>query len=156
MSDIYYIISYLFIVLLGGMGVGSPWPNVNLILSLLVVEGGSTPIPFHFNNYLFQAFQDKKEMYQKITINRDIGILSFTFVKTWEQNVNFLWLSIACNVTYLKFLFWGSYITKSTSKIFLGHFTWGYIWHDVKVTWSLTTYQCHPVSISCIARQKHM
>ena len=37
--------------------------------------------------------------------NRHTGILSFTFVLRWEENVCFILLSIANNATYLKFLF---------------------------------------------------
>ena len=43
-------------------------------------------------------------------MNRHIGILNFTFVSRWEQNIHFILLSIASNVTYLKFLFLHSFL----------------------------------------------
>ena len=67
---------------------------------------------FHVTSPIIYSKQSKTKKWNvpKIIINRHIGILSFTFVSTWEQNVHLIWLAIANNVTYLTFLFWGSFL----------------------------------------------
>ena len=52
----------VFFCLLRGMGVGPLRPNVNLILSVIVLGGCSTPMPCHFTHYLFQEFLDQKNV----------------------------------------------------------------------------------------------
>ena len=113
MSDIYYIISYLvFFCLLVGMGVRSLSPNVNLVWSFLVVERGLKYYSMSLHQLDIPSIpKHRNEMYKKKTImNRDISILSFTFIAMWEQNVHFILLSIAHNATYLKFLFLPSFL----------------------------------------------
>ena len=45
-----------------------------------------------------------------IIINSDIAIWSFIYVLIWGQNVHLILLSIANNVIYFKFVFWGSFL----------------------------------------------
>ena len=93
------------------MGVRPLWPHVNIVWCFLVVERG-------LNSYFMSLhllcipiiLKQRNDMYQKIIINRHIAIWSFTFVLTWEQNVHLILLSIANNVTYFKYLFWGSFL----------------------------------------------
>ena len=94
-SHIYYIIHYLFFSLLGGMGVRGFSPKVNLVQSFLAVERGLTCFPCHFTNYILQAIQNTEVKCTKTMImNRHIGILSFTFVSRWEENVCFILLQL--------------------------------------------------------------
>ena len=69
---IWYQKLLVFFCFFGGLGVGPMWPNINLTLILIVVGGGWTPMPCHFNHYLLQAFPDKK--CENININSNIGL----------------------------------------------------------------------------------
>ena len=76
-----YIISYLgFFWFIRGYGDGAPWPNVNLISSLLVVEGGHNCYAISLHQLSIPSIPRQNRNVSKIIINRDIGILSFTFV----------------------------------------------------------------------------
>ena len=154
MSDIYYIISYL-LFLLGGLGVRPLWPCANMVWHFLVVERGLNSYPMSLHQLSIPSIpKQRNKMYQKIIINRHIGILSSTFILTWEWNVHFILLSIANNVTYLKFLFWGSFLPPeliwdslySRCKRYHLHFR-GHI--------RLTNYNCHAHVEYCITIHYH-
>ena len=93
------------------MGVRSLSPNVNLVWSFLVVERGLNCYSMSLHQLDIPSIpKHRNKMYKKKIMNRDIGILSFTFVATWEHNVHFILLSIAHKATYLKFLFLHSFL----------------------------------------------
>ena len=115
-------------------------------------------ILFHVTSptiYSKHSQNQRNKMYQKIIINRHIGILRFTFVSTWEQNVHFIWLSIANNVTYLKFLFSGSFLLSQL--IWDSPYSRGMRYHlHYRGHISLTNYNFHAHVEYCITIHYHI
>ena len=60
--------------------------------------------------YIASNPKHRNEMYKKWLWTDILVSLSFTFVSRWEQNIHFMLLSIAYNVTCLKFLFLHSFL----------------------------------------------
>ena len=82
-----YILYHKLLVfcLLGGMVVRPLWPNVNMVWCFLVVERGLNSYSMSLQQLSIPSIpKERNKMYQKIFINRHIGIFSFTFVLTWK------------------------------------------------------------------------
>ena len=102
-----------FFCLLGGMAVRSLSPNVNLMWSFLVEERGLNCYSMSLHQlHIPSNPKHRNEMCKKKNDYEQTYwyLLSFTFLLRWEKNVCFILLSIANNVTYLKFLFLCSFL----------------------------------------------
>ena len=111
MSHIYYIM-LLVVFFVRGYGGEVPftkcWPTVKFSC-----QRKGPQLLFHVTlpTIILQTIQNTEMKCTKtMIIKRPISILSFTFVLRWEGNVHFIWLLIANNTTYLKFLFLNSFL----------------------------------------------
>ena len=116
MSYIHYIISYFF-VYYGVWGWG-PFHQISICCEV-AFSRKEPQLLFHVTSPTWYSKYSKMQKWnvQKMIMNRDIGILHFTFVVMWKQNVHFILLSIAHNVTNLKFLLWHSFSHLSWFEI---------------------------------------
>ena len=128
MSDICDSISYLFFWFVRGYGGEVPFTICQPGVKFACSRKGPQLL-FHVTSPTFiQSIpKHRNEMYNKMIMNRDIGILKFTFIVMWEQNVHFMLLSIAHKVIYLKFLFLCSFLPPEL--IWDSPYSWGMRYH---------------------------
>ena len=105
-------------------------PHINIVILFPVVVN---VIPCHFTKYIFQSFQHREmTCSQKFIIHRHIPIRSFISVLISEHIIYLIFLWMTYYMTYLKFLFLDSFLSRS------------FIWHS--------PYHMHMICHLCFRR----